>query len=185
MQGERANRTVHVPASPWWWRTRRSSSPLQRPGWGRSHPFEASVPLTPQLLPFLGAISHWEPGDCDRTKARAGSLTSAATRSRGLRAPRPVGQAPWELNGLRAPRWRPCAAASGRQTGADRAGGQQRGSLDWESSKRCNFHALICMSFAWSSGNGPATQPPRPLRLGLQRLTWSRLSLPEMVPGPS
>lgn len=40
---------------------------------------------------------------------------------------------------------------------ADGAGREQRGYLDWENSGRSNFHALICMSFAWSSRNGPAT----------------------------
>lgn len=92
--------------------------------------------------------SQREQGDRGRTKARAGSLTSAATRSRRRRAPRPVGRAPRELERLRAPMWRPYAAASSEQAGADRAGGRQRGSLDWESSRRSNFHALICMSFA-------------------------------------
>lgn len=182
MQCERANRTVHVPASPWWWRTRRSSSPLQRPGWGRSHPFEASVPLTPQLLPLLGAISHWEPGDCDRTKARAGSLTSAATRSRGRRAPRPVGQAPWELNELRAPRWRPCAAASGRQTGSGpsrRAAARLSGlgKLKALQLPRAYLH-VICMELRdWTCHPAATPTPPG--------TPASDLSLPKMVPGPS
>lgn len=55
-------------------------------------------------------------------------------------------------------RWR--AAASGGRERMEPEGG--RAALDWESSPRSDFHALICMSFAWSSRNGPDTLPATP-----------------------
>lgn len=146
--------------------TRRSSSPLQRPGWGRSHPFEASVPLIPQLLPLLGAFP-------------TGNRVTAAGQKRG-QAHSPARRRAAAGVGLRGRSdgrlgdWMGCERRGGdpaRQRAADSpertepAGG--RAALrTGKSSRRCNFHALICMSFAWSSRNGPATQPPRPLPPG-------------------
>lgn len=164
--------------------TRRSSSPLQRPGWGRSHPFEASVPLTPQLLPLLGALP-----TRNRVTA-AGQKRGQAHSPARRRAAAGVG-----LRGRSDGRlgdWMGCERRGGdpaRRRAADsqertEPGGLQRGSLDWKSSRRCNFHALICMSFAWSSRNGPATQPPRPLPPGTPASDLG-LSLPQISPGPS
>lgn len=142
-----------------------------------SHPFGAGVPSHPN-----SRRSHREPGDRGRTKARAGSLTHSPARgddrckpARALGGGRAAagvgfcGRSDGRLRGwtgserragdpARRRRWR--AAASGGRERTEPEGG--RAALDWESSPQSNFHALICMSFAWSSRNGPDTLPATP-----------------------
>lgn len=129
-------------------------------------------PVTAAGQKRAGKLTHQRGDDrCEPARALEGWREAAGVRLRG-RSNRRLG-----LEGRRAPRWRPCAAtASGRREQTEPEGG--RVSQNWESSRSCNFHALICMSFAWSSRNGPDTLTPRPLPLCLGHLRQTRSGLP-------
>lgn len=135
------------------------------------------------------------PGRPHQDKSRAGSLTQAAKTSEpgsGAQGGRPSGsgRAGSRRAGLRLPVG---GAASGEDL-SDPSGqqvAQRRGSSAAPQSPKANCRLQLTRAnlhgFAWSSGNGPATLPPRPPRLarscraGIPVLTASP---PQPYPAP-